>query len=99
VAPDQDDDYVLLLEDGNQTSSSTNSLNKKEIESHTQNNDIATIKSQTSIISGQSIATTTSSGTTSDTEGVTGSPLPHDHQGREHKNSIANYVNIDYFLR
>ena len=110
VAPDpeQEDDYVLLMEEGNQNGSSTNSLNKKGTslsfcnnENTPSNNDVATIKSQTSVMSGHSIATTTSSGTTSDTEGVTGSPLPHDHGSSSellHKNSRANYVNIDYFL-
>ncbi|CAL8077876.1 unnamed protein product [Orchesella dallaii] len=107
VAPDQDDDYVVLLEDGNKpTASPNNSLPKTDSSQRKRENDYAntpiandaaaTIKSQTSVISGHSITTTTSSGTTSDTDGITGSPLPQDSHSESGKTS--NYVNIDYFL-
>jgi hypothetical protein len=108
VAPDidQEDDYVVLLEEeANQTN---NSLPKNSLTRNGQdhqhavassNPDASTIKSQTSVISGQSITTTTSSGTTSDTEGLTGSPLPQDSHPESEKNPAANYVNIEYFLR
>jgi len=55
------------------------------------NNDVSTIKSQNSVISGLSIATTTSSGTASETEGLTGSPLPQDNS--------QYYANIDFFTK
>lgn len=111
VAPDQDDDYVVLLEEEKQQKqlqsvSANNSLSKTEATQRKRehdysntpaNNDAAaTIKSQTSVISGHSITTTTSSGTTSDTDGITGSPLPQDSHSESGKTS--NYVNIDYFL-
>ena len=116
VAPDQEDDYVMLSEEANQSSSLNNSLSKKDSSlesiggrnnaeiplssgtSANNNNDGATIKSQTSVISGHSVATTTSSGTTSDTDGFTSSPLPND-TCSDGKGPSANYVNIDYFLR
>lgn len=110
VAPDQDDDYVVLLEEENQQQNQTsanNSLSKIEGSQRRRESDYAntplntdaaaTIKSQASVISGQSITTTTSSGTTSDTEGITGSPLPQDAHGEARK-TASNYVNIDYFL-
>lgn len=121
VAPDVDDDYVVLLEGENQQQqkqqqqlqssqksvSANNSLSKLENKRLRENdyantgiNDAAaTIKSQTSVISGHSINTTTSSGgTTSDTDGITGSPLPQDSHGETGGKANSNYVNIDYFL-
>lgn len=110
---DDDYVVLLEEENQQQQSTSTNNSLSKADGSHQQrkrerendyvntsaisNDAAATIKSQTSVISGHSITTTTSSGTTSDTDGITGSPLPQDSHTESGKGS-SNYVNIDYFL-
>lgn len=108
VAPDQehenDDDYVVLLEQEGaaavpSTSNNSNSIpppRKRKESKNDLKSESATIRSQTSVFSGHSI-TTTSSGTTSDTECFTESPLPEAFPNG--RTPSSNYVNIDYFLR
>ncbi|XP_021961038.1 active breakpoint cluster region-related protein isoform X2 [Folsomia candida] len=103
-----DDDYVVLLDE--ECKSGTEGARRGDNDSGAKQRkrpvgkdaggvvkgDSATIRSQTSVVSGHSIATT-SSGTTSETEGYMESPVPNDFLNRERTPS-TNYVNLDYFL-
>lgn len=106
VAPDNenDDDYVVLLDEetGSGGGHEYNppappSSQKKRGTQKDVKADSATIRSQTSIVSGHSVLTTSSGGTTSDIEGFMESPVPNEFMNRERTPS-TNYVNLDYFL-